>query len=343
MHHYVVRKWKYYLSSHVWLFATPWTVTRQAPLSMEFSRQEYWSGLPFPSPGIFLIPESSSGLLHCRWTLCYMNHRGSSPKVIPNGKFPKKFWVMSANFESNMYHHFVCSQTICFIFYKPWKQVERQKLVLSDQTSLFQACLALLSEMCSGFSLCDTVGSSIIPNLCWFLPLVSYGVNHNQCPPDSDLCFPNILSVLPTWGDINSLSTVNSCCCTGAEIIATETMYPAPQVSSQCLEQYYTCSCISVLILVEWMETTFHPHYTSNYSVVLQHTIIKQRFSPEAVSQHEMRKQYGSSSTGPGKEHSFLCTRILHLQFLITLNLKVPLCLLSKSRIISCIYININL
>ena len=36
--------------SRVWLFATPWTVAHQAPLSMEFSRQEYWSGL-FPSPG----------------------------------------------------------------------------------------------------------------------------------------------------------------------------------------------------------------------------------------------------------------------------------------------------
>ena len=31
------------------LYATPWTVAYQAPLSMEFSRQEYWSGLPFPS------------------------------------------------------------------------------------------------------------------------------------------------------------------------------------------------------------------------------------------------------------------------------------------------------
>ena len=31
--------------------ATPWTVAHQAPLSMGFSRQEYWSGLPFPSPG----------------------------------------------------------------------------------------------------------------------------------------------------------------------------------------------------------------------------------------------------------------------------------------------------
>ena len=37
--------------SHVRLFATPWTVACQAPPSMGFSRQEYWSGLPFPSPG----------------------------------------------------------------------------------------------------------------------------------------------------------------------------------------------------------------------------------------------------------------------------------------------------
>ena len=37
--------------SRVRLFATPWTVAHQAALSMEFSRQENWSGLPFPSPG----------------------------------------------------------------------------------------------------------------------------------------------------------------------------------------------------------------------------------------------------------------------------------------------------
>ena len=38
--------------SRVWLFATPWTVAHQAPPSMGFSRQEHWSGLPFPSPKI---------------------------------------------------------------------------------------------------------------------------------------------------------------------------------------------------------------------------------------------------------------------------------------------------
>ena len=37
--------------SRVQLFATPWTVAYEASLSMGFSRQEYWSGLPFPSPG----------------------------------------------------------------------------------------------------------------------------------------------------------------------------------------------------------------------------------------------------------------------------------------------------
>ena len=39
------------LFSHVQLFATPWTVAYQAPPSMGFSRQGFWSGLPFPSPG----------------------------------------------------------------------------------------------------------------------------------------------------------------------------------------------------------------------------------------------------------------------------------------------------
>ena len=43
--------------SCVQLFVTPWTVGHQAPLSMEFSRQEYWSGLPFPSPGDLPDPE----------------------------------------------------------------------------------------------------------------------------------------------------------------------------------------------------------------------------------------------------------------------------------------------
>ena len=51
--------WKWKLKgkslSHAWLLATPWTAAYQAPPSMGFSRQEYWSGVPLPSPHIKLV------------------------------------------------------------------------------------------------------------------------------------------------------------------------------------------------------------------------------------------------------------------------------------------------
>ena len=51
----IKKRWQEYTEvkslSRVRLFATPWTVAYQAPLSMGFSKQECWSGLPFPSPG----------------------------------------------------------------------------------------------------------------------------------------------------------------------------------------------------------------------------------------------------------------------------------------------------
>ena len=49
--------------SHVQLFANPWTVAYQASLSMGFSRQECWSGLPFPSPGDLPDPGIEPGSL----------------------------------------------------------------------------------------------------------------------------------------------------------------------------------------------------------------------------------------------------------------------------------------
>ena len=53
--------------SHVQFFATPWTAAHQAPLSMEFSRQDYWSGLPLPTPGALpdpgIEPDSPASLV----------------------------------------------------------------------------------------------------------------------------------------------------------------------------------------------------------------------------------------------------------------------------------------
>ena len=53
------------LLSRVRLFATPWTVAYHAPLSIGFSRQEYWSGLPLPSPPVALILYKSEKTKGC--------------------------------------------------------------------------------------------------------------------------------------------------------------------------------------------------------------------------------------------------------------------------------------
>ena len=49
--------------SHVQLFTTPWTVAHQAPLSMGFSRQDYWSGLPFPARGSSQLRDKAVSLM----------------------------------------------------------------------------------------------------------------------------------------------------------------------------------------------------------------------------------------------------------------------------------------
>ena len=63
--------------SHVQLYVTPWTVARQAPLSMGFSRQEYWSGLPCPPLGDIPNQGLNPGLPYCRQILYRLSHQGS--------------------------------------------------------------------------------------------------------------------------------------------------------------------------------------------------------------------------------------------------------------------------
>ena len=60
------------------ILVTPWTVARQAPLSMRFSRQDYWSGLPFPSPGDLPDPGNDLCLLHCRQILSQLSYKGEA-------------------------------------------------------------------------------------------------------------------------------------------------------------------------------------------------------------------------------------------------------------------------
>ena len=67
--------------SGVWLHVTPWTVACQAPLTVRFFRQEYWSGLPHSPPGNLPNPgtelSSPACLLHCRLILLLLGHQGS--------------------------------------------------------------------------------------------------------------------------------------------------------------------------------------------------------------------------------------------------------------------------
>ena len=58
-------------------FATQWTVAYHAPPSMGFSRQEYWSGLPFHSPEDLPDPGSNLALPHCRHKLYHLSHQGN--------------------------------------------------------------------------------------------------------------------------------------------------------------------------------------------------------------------------------------------------------------------------
>ena len=70
-------RWKWSCSIVSDSYATPWTVDYQAPQSMEFSRQEYWSGLPFPLQGIFPTQGLNLGLPHYKQMLYHLSHQGS--------------------------------------------------------------------------------------------------------------------------------------------------------------------------------------------------------------------------------------------------------------------------
>ena len=78
-----------YLLCHVQLFATPSTVPCQAPLSMEFFRQEYWSGLPIPFAGHLSNPGIKLRLLHYRQILYHLSYQGSPACMVGKYKFSK--------------------------------------------------------------------------------------------------------------------------------------------------------------------------------------------------------------------------------------------------------------
>ena len=86
-------KWSEVTSlSRARLFATPWTVAYKAPLAMEFSRQEYWSGLHFLLQGIFPTQGSNPGLPHYRQTLYRLSHQGCFSGILFLFPWPSGCW-----------------------------------------------------------------------------------------------------------------------------------------------------------------------------------------------------------------------------------------------------------
>ena len=91
-------KWKVKVKSLccVWPSATPWTAAHQAPSSIGFSRQEYWSGVPLPSPiFIWLIPKWGEEYWKKHWL-------GKFPINLQNTRLLSKSWFGECDFKSRL-------------------------------------------------------------------------------------------------------------------------------------------------------------------------------------------------------------------------------------------------
>ena len=140
--------------SHIWLFVTPWTVAHQDPLSMGFSRQEYWSGLPCPPPGD--LPNSGtepvslmSPVLAYRffttsttWEVCIHMSDCQSwfLKNISWHKWIKIFLVASSLYNSFSLFRSNLSNS-CFLV-AVVESLSRVQLFVTPWTAAHQACLS---------------------------------------------------------------------------------------------------------------------------------------------------------------------------------------------------------
>ena len=88
--------------SCVQLFATSWTLAHQAPLSMGFSRQEYWSGLPFPSPGDLPNPRIKPRSPVLQVILYCLSYQGSATPPTPH------HYPLQAGASQSESRHFWC-------------------------------------------------------------------------------------------------------------------------------------------------------------------------------------------------------------------------------------------
>ena len=129
-------KWKVKVKSlsHVRLFATPWTAAHQAPLSLGFSRQEHWSGLPFPSP----MHESEKG----KWSRSVV-----SDSYWPHGLQPTRLlcpWDFPGKSTRVGCHRLLRRKNEILPFVTTWMGLEGIMLSGINQTQKDKYCMIFL-------------------------------------------------------------------------------------------------------------------------------------------------------------------------------------------------------
>ena len=122
------------------MFSPPWTVARQAPLSMEFSRQEYWSGLPFPSPGVDYLKNSLCG--NYKETLEFLG-------INKDSKMPKETWQKALLIDKEMINDSYIIHNINKLIHKKIDNAKIGKLICNgNYQQLSGDPFALMQHIC---------------------------------------------------------------------------------------------------------------------------------------------------------------------------------------------------
>ena len=145
----------------VWLFETQWTVARQAPLSMGFSRQEYWSGLPFPSPGALPNPGIEPGSPALYMDSLPFSHQGTQRWT---------GWGLSKPSQSGWCETWIKMETFLWFFFHLFTYLESLAFLLNSSasgTSLVVQWLRLCPSTAGGMSSIPAQGTKI-PHATWW-------------------------------------------------------------------------------------------------------------------------------------------------------------------------------
>ena len=152
--------------SHVRLFATPWTVAGQAPLSLGFSKQEYLSGQPLPSQGILPTQRLNLGLPQYGQILYHLSHQGS-PGIQRKGP------------QNNL----LGQQSVIWLVRCPCWEVSSVRTIFTPGYMALSHLQTLLVSSSAEIICKEVEGAHFSASLCLLLNLIRY---YSQCHTESE-------------------------------------------------------------------------------------------------------------------------------------------------------------